>query len=59
MPATEVHGIPIPRSYKEAMASKHAKEWEQAIQEEIIQLIKNQTWEEQIAPEGANLVLTK
>ena len=41
------------------MGSKHAKEWNDAIKEEIKQLILNGTWEEFVLPKGANLVSTK
>jgi hypothetical protein len=55
-----VNGIPIPRTYKEAINdSKHAAAWEDAIQEEIRSLVANGTWEEFIAPDGANVVSTK
>jgi hypothetical protein len=59
LPAAVIQGIPIPRTYKEAMRSQHAKEWDAAIREEIIQLIRNGTWEEFVLPKGANLVSTK
>ena len=59
LPATVVLGIPIPRTYKEAMRSQHAKEWDAAVREEIKQLILNGTWEEFVLPNGANLVSTK
>ena len=59
LPATVIQGIPIPRSYKEAMKSQHAKEWDTAVKEEINQLIRNGTWEEFVLPNGANLVSTK
>ncbi|KAI0992435.1 hypothetical protein K3495_g15750 [Podosphaera aphanis] len=54
-----MHGIPIPRTYREAMRSPHSKEWEKAIKSKIDQLILNGTWEEFILPDGANLVSTK
>ncbi|KAI1001217.1 hypothetical protein K3495_g6981 [Podosphaera aphanis] len=54
-----MHGIPIPRTYREAMRSPHSKEWEQAIKSEIDQSILNGTWEELILPGGANSVSTK
>ena len=41
------------------MRSQHAKELDNAIKEEIKQLIQNGTWEEFILPKGANLVSTK
>ena len=59
LPATVVQGIPIPRTYKEAMRSQYAKEWDAAVREEIKQLIQNGTWEEFVLPRGANLVSTK
>jgi Reverse transcriptase (RNA-dependent DNA polymerase)/gag-polypeptide of LTR copia-type len=59
LPATEKHGIQIPRSYREAMMSPQRKEWEEAIKEEVDQLILNGTWEEFVLPKGANLVSTK
>ncbi|KAI0994624.1 hypothetical protein K3495_g13558 [Podosphaera aphanis] len=55
-----VNGIEIPRSYKEAINDPvYSEKWEQAIQEEIILLVRNGTWEEFILPDGANLVSTK
>ena len=54
-----IHGIRIPRTYKEAMRSPQAKEWEEAVKMEIDQLIMNGTWEEMLLPKGANLVSTK
>ncbi|KAI0999794.1 hypothetical protein K3495_g8405 [Podosphaera aphanis] len=54
-----IQGIKIPRTYKEAMRSPQAKEWEEAIKTEIDQLIMNGTWEEMLLPKGANLVSTK
>jgi len=59
LPATIVLGISIPRTYKEAIRSQHAKEWDTAVKEEINQLIRNGTWEEFVLPNGANLVSTK
>ena len=41
------------------MKSKHTREWDNAIKEEIKQLILNRTQEEFILLRGANLVLTK
>ncbi|KAI1002675.1 hypothetical protein K3495_g5522 [Podosphaera aphanis] len=54
-----IQGITIPRTYKEAMRSPQAKEWEEAVKTEIDQLIMNGTWEEMLLPKGANLVSTK
>ena len=60
LPAIEVNGIRIPRTYKEAVSDKHhATEWGAAIKEEITSLVSNGTWEEFVLPHGANLVSTK
>lgn len=57
--ATKVN-IPIPKTYKEAVNDpKYAKQWKEAIQQEIGQLLVNNTWKEGTPPEGANLISTK
>ena len=60
LPAVEVNGIRIPRTYREAINDReYAIQWKAAIQEEITSLVSNGTWEEFVLPEGANLVSTK
>ena len=60
LPATEILGIPIPKTYKQAMNDpKYAKEWKEAIEAEIQALIANGTWKELIPPPGTNMVSTK
>ncbi|KAI1004927.1 hypothetical protein K3495_g3289 [Podosphaera aphanis] len=52
--------IPIPRSYKQAIADPmFGKMWKKAIDEEIQALTLNQTWEEAFVPTDANLISTK
>lgn len=59
-PAVEVNGIKIPQTFKQAINDKdHGKRWQEAVEEEINQLVKNGTWEKFILPDGANLVDTK
>jgi len=44
--------IPEPTTYEEALASEHAAEWQQAMDEEIASLAANNTWEmERISPD--------
>ncbi|KAF7564387.1 uncharacterized protein PtrM4_152160, partial [Pyrenophora tritici-repentis] len=58
--ATEVKGIRIPQTYKQAISDpENALKWKEAIEEEIRTLVGNGTWEELIPPQGANLVTTK
>ena len=60
LPASEINGISIPRTYKEAINDKrYGPKWKQAVIEEIKSLIANGTWEEYVLPKGANLVSTK
>ena len=60
MPAEVKFGIPIPKSYKQAMSDiKHATKWSAAVEEEIKTLVANGTWEEIVPPIGTNLVLLK
>ena len=59
LPASVKQGVHTPRTYKEAVKSKHAKEWDVAIREEIQTLIQNGIWEEFVLLEGANLVSAK
>ena len=42
----ESKGIPIPRTYEEAMASKYWKEWKAAMDKEIQSLLAHNTWKE-------------
>jgi hypothetical protein len=52
--------IPIPKSYKEAVTDPtYGSRWKEAVELEIGQLLANHTWEEGVAPKGANLVDTK
>jgi hypothetical protein len=52
--------IPIPKSYNEAINDPiYAKQWKEAIQYEIGQLLTNNTWKEEVPPQGANLISTK
>ena len=58
--ATEVKGIRIPLTYKQAISDpENALKWREAIMEEIQTLVGNGTWEELIPPQSANLVTTK
>ena len=36
--------IPVPKSYEEAMASAYHKQWQEAMDAEILSLTNNQTW---------------
>ena len=45
-----------PRSYKEAMQSSYKTEWQQAMNEEISSLYKNNTWELVMKPEKRKLI---
>ena len=59
-PATEIAGIQIPQTYKQAINDpEHGKQWKTAVQEEIISLMGNQTWEEVLQPKDANVVDSK
>ena len=44
--------IPIPQTYEEAMASKFAHKWLEAMQREIRELLGKQTWEPVDVPTG-------
>jgi hypothetical protein len=57
--ATEIAGIKIPQTYKEAMSSPYTKHWKNAMHEEIIALLENGTWKQVIPPKGANLISSK
>jgi hypothetical protein len=47
------YGVPIPRTYREAVADKkYGAKWKQAVQEEIRSLVQNGTWEEYLPPKG-------
>ncbi|KAI0993191.1 hypothetical protein K3495_g14993, partial [Podosphaera aphanis] len=60
LPTKVISGIPIPRTYKEAINDKtHGPSWNRAILDEIDALVSNGTWEEHILPDGANTVSTK
>jgi hypothetical protein len=59
-PATEIAGIKIPQTYKEAVNDPYyAEHWKGAMHEEIISLLENGTWKEVVPPKGANLVSSK
>ena len=52
-------GVEIPRSYKQALASKHAEYWREAIAKELGGLLKLGTWEMMPysdLPKGANVM---
>ena len=49
---TDVTGIPIPKSIKEARLGPHAKQWECAIKTENNALLSNKTWELVPLPSG-------
>jgi hypothetical protein len=54
------HDIPIPKNYNEAINDPHyGHKWKEAIEFEIGQLLVNNTWKEDVYPEGANLISTK
>ena len=56
----EIGRIPIPKSYSTAITDPtYGPEWRAAIQEEIASLQANNTWVEEKAPKGTNLVSTK
>src|SRR5204863_3472244 len=56
----EIIWIPIPKSYSMAVTNPmYGLEWRAAIQEEIASLQANNTWVEEKAPKGTNLVSTK
>lgn len=51
--------IPEPLTYKQAMASEHAAEWQQAMTEEISSLIEQRTWEIVPVPPGVTPIPVK
>ncbi|POS82616.1 hypothetical protein EPUL_004806, partial [Erysiphe pulchra] len=54
------HDIPIPKTFMDAISdAKYGKQWREAIDIEIQQLIGNGTWHEEVAPQNANLVTSK
>lgn len=57
--ASEIAGIKIPQTYKQAIQSKDAKEWRAAMAEEMLSLHANGTFKEVIPPKGSNLVSCK
>ncbi|CZS92418.1 related to TY4B TY4B protein [Rhynchosporium agropyri] len=57
--ATEIAGIKIPKTYKEATTGPNGKQWNAAMAEEMLSLYSNETFREVIAPEGSNLVSCK
>jgi hypothetical protein len=58
--ATEVLGIKIPLTYKEAINDlEHGEQWREAIIEELRSLIGNGTWKEVVPPKGANIITSK
>ena len=59
-PATEVCGIPIPLTYKEAVNHpRYGDQWKEAIKEELASLMDNGTWEMVVPPNGTNIVTSK
>lgn len=59
-PATEVQGIPIPKTYKEAVHDpQYGVKWKEAIREELVSLIDNSTWKVVVPPKGTNIVSSK
>jgi Reverse transcriptase (RNA-dependent DNA polymerase)/gag-polypeptide of LTR copia-type len=59
-PATEINGIKIPQTYKEAINDpQYSKQWKNAMNEELISLLENGTWKEVVPPKDVNLVSTK
>jgi Reverse transcriptase (RNA-dependent DNA polymerase) len=59
-PATEINGIKIPQTYKEAINDpQYSEQWKDAMNEELISLLKNGTWKEVVPPKDVNLVSTK
>ena len=56
---TDLGDVPIPRSYRQAMASPHASYWQEAMHKEIAGLVKQQTWKEvpyNSLPKHANIM---
>lgn len=52
-------GIIIPKTYKQAISGKHAKQWQGAIDAEVEGIMENSTWTESVLPKGANLITSK
>ncbi|KAI0998247.1 hypothetical protein K3495_g9946 [Podosphaera aphanis] len=60
LPTKVDNGVPIPRTYKEAVHDKvHGNLCKNTIMTEIEAWVTNGTWEEHILPDGANIVSTK
>lgn len=51
--------IPEPKTFNQAMKSEHAKEWYDAMQEELNSIEKNETWELTDLPEDRKAVVSK
>lgn len=59
-PAEVIAGVPIPRTYKEAVTDpRYAKKWRAAMAEEMLTQHANKTFKEIVAPDGANIVSCK
>ena len=59
-PATEVLGIPIPTTYREAVGHpEHGARWKEAVREELASLAHNGTWKVVVPPFGVNIVTSK
>jgi hypothetical protein len=48
-----------PSSYEEALASEHAQQWQQAMDEEMASLLSNNTWTLEILPAGVQPIPVK
>ncbi|GLI67434.1 hypothetical protein VaNZ11_011601, partial [Volvox africanus] len=57
--AAVLRNIIVPESYEEAMTSKEAVHWQQAMDEEIVSLTANDTWDLVKPPLGLNVIPTK
>ena len=58
--ATEVNGIHIPTTYKQAISDpQYSEDWKAVIQEELTLLQANETQVKEVPPEGVNLVSAK
>jgi hypothetical protein len=54
LPALDVLGIKIPRTYKEAIPDpQYGSEWMSTVDEENKSLVQNRTWEEHILPKNS------
>jgi hypothetical protein len=60
LPATEVLGIKIPLTFREAINDpKYGTQWKEAIIEELRSLMGNGTWKEVFPPKGVNVITSK